>query len=176
MLTFEKIREIERKERVEKGLQKLPENFFHDVYEYLKRKERTKDKSKIDVHEIGNIKNSIKNILEYREHKLLNEVLVSVRTDIDTLPENLTDEEEKLFNKIRQELRDHRKKFFKNLETRAALKEDSKEKKNFWIVKQEIPAFVGPDLKVYKLKKDEKIELPKKVQELLAKEGIIVRA
>ena len=40
MLTFEKIREIEREEKANKQLQKLPEDIIELLKDYLRKKEK----------------------------------------------------------------------------------------------------------------------------------------
>jgi DNA replication initiation complex subunit (GINS family) len=163
MLTFEKIRELERKEREENKLQKLPDDFMDELNDYLKKKEGVADQ-----REIKNIKNIIERFFELRENKIFDFVLYSVRTGMPV--ENLAAWEEGFFKKLVEEL-----KWFKQ----ELMKENPKEimdKKEFYRVRKGIPAVVGPDLKEYKLSENEIIDitkLPKGLNELLLKKGVI---
>ena len=47
------------------------------------------------------------------------------------------------------------------------------EEKPVYKVKRSLPEFVGPDMKIYKLTENEIVELPREVERLLLKEGII---
>ena len=60
MLTFEKIRELERVERENKKLQKLPDDLLDQLSEYMQRKERIREKTSADIIELENVKNTIK--------------------------------------------------------------------------------------------------------------------
>lgn len=167
MLTFDKIRDIERAERENKKLQKLPENFLDDLKDYLKKKEQTKSSS--DIHELDNMKNIIRRFFEAREKKLVEFALYTVRTGMP--PENLTDEERKIFYLLVDEIKRFRENFFAELH-----KEEAKEKKVIYKVKKSLPAFVGPDMKTYELKENDTLSLdalPTALNDLLLKEGVI---
>ena len=159
MLTFEKIRELERAETKNKSLQKLPENFVSELSEYLQRK---KNISK-DPSELENIQNTIKRFFELREHKILDMLIYQLRTGMNV--ENLSPEEEILFNKLFIELKKHRKNFFNTLKR--------KQDNTVFRVKENIPEFIGPDMKKYKLIENEIVTLPKPLNELLLKNGLI---
>ncbi|MBI3190188.1 hypothetical protein HYZ41_00640 [archaeon] len=60
MLTFEKIRELERVERESKKLQNLPNDLMDQLREYMHRKERIKEKTSVDILELENVKNTVK--------------------------------------------------------------------------------------------------------------------
>lgn len=163
MLTFDKIREIERAEREGKKLQRLPENFTGDLRDYLKKREQLK--SAADVHELENVRNIIRRFFEAREKKILDLALYGVRTGLE--PENLTKEEQEFFRFVADRLRNFRESFFSDI---------YKEKKAAYKVKKEVPAFVGPDMKTYELKENDVIPLdflPKPLNDLLLKEGVI---
>src|SRR3989338_9661612 len=103
MLTFDKIRDIERQERDSRTLQKLPDGFIGSLADYLARKESVAEKASADILEIENIKATIKRIFEAREKKLLDMALYTARTG--TLPENLIESEEKSFDAVLEALR-----------------------------------------------------------------------
>ncbi len=168
MLTFEKIRDLERAERENKKLQKLPDNMMEEMKEYLRKKEKTTDSS--DIIELENIKSTIKRFFEAREQKIMEVVLYSLRTGLP--PENLTKTEESVFNQMLVSAKKYREDFFSELQKPA------EEKKTVYRVKKALPTFVGPDMKEYTLKENDMLEessLPKPLNDLLLKEGVIER-
>ncbi len=163
MLTFDKIRDIERTEKESKKLQRLPENFLSDIRDYLKKKEQLK--SSADIHELENVRNIIRRFFEVREKKILELALYTVRTGLQ--PESLTKEEQRLFYLLTEQVKAFRESFFSEIH---------KEKMPAYKVKKALPAFVGPDMKTYELKENEIIStdfLPKSLNDLLLKEGVI---
>lgn len=167
MLTFEKIRELERSERENKKLQKLPDDVMDQLRDYLRRKERTKEKTAADLMELENVKNTIKRFFESREHKVLLSVLDTVRTGMP--PEGLTKEEEKVFNEMVDVVKRFREQFF------ADLQKEVESSELLYKIKKTLPEFVGPDMKTYKLNENDIVALPKQLEELLLKEGVIER-
>jgi len=184
MLTFEKIRDIERAERESKKLQKLPEHLLEELKEYLRRKERISEKTSADITELENVRGIIRRLFETRERKIIELALYTARTGIPV--ENLTKQEEKTFFFLVDELRRYREMFFEELQKDSSkAKEDVKEeqvkeetsfpvsKKIVYRVKKSLPTFVGPDKKVYELIEGQVVELPEALNEFLLKEGVI---
>lgn len=185
MITFEKIRELERNERETKTLQRLPENIMDEFRDYLIRKESIKNKTDTDIREIENAKNTIKRIMELREHKLLDLAMYSARSGMPV--ENLTKEEEELFNKLVEHLKAFRKNLFVELNTARKKEEmmkkekfekeikatDEKRKPEKYKVLRSLPRFVGPDMKEYVLERGSIIEIPSPLSDLLLKKGVI---
>jgi len=182
MLTFDKIRDIERAERASQTLQKLPENILDEFRDYLKRKEQTQNKTDFDMHEIENAKNTLKRILENREQKIVNLALYSARTGIP--PDGLLKHEEIVFNNILNSLKKLREDFFNELNKKEETKEIKNEeidikkeqpiKKEEYVVIKTMPTFVGPELKEHTLKEGDSIkDLPKPLNDLLLKKGVI---
>lgn len=171
MLTFEKIRELERKERSSKKLEKLPDNFMNEIKEYLRKKERMKQTSS-DITELENVKNTIKRFFELREKKLADAAIYTVKTGLPV--EDLADEEEKLLNALIDDFRKHREAFFSELQKEPTIKR----KKIKYKVRKPLPEFIGPDMKKYKLGEGQLLEpnaLPKSLNDFLLKKGIIER-
>ncbi|MBI5332675.1 MAG: DNA replication complex GINS family protein [Candidatus Aenigmarchaeota archaeon] len=166
MLTFEAIRNVERDERENKKLQKLPDNFFDTVRDYLKKKEEMKDKSSLDALEIENAKNTVKRLLDMREKKVIEIAIMSSRTGLAA--ENLTDEEKRLFEQAVTSLKDFRDNIY------AQMKKEPAE--TVYKVKKSMPDFVGPDMKNYSIRENDVISLPKDLADLLIKENIIEKA
>ena len=165
MLTFESIRDVERTEREIKKVQKLPPTFLAELKEYLERKEQLKEKSSADIMEIENVKSTVQRIIELRERKLIEQALITARTNMP--PENLLKEEEGVFWQTVEALKTFRRDFFEQLR---------KPKEILFRVKRNMPEFVGPDMKTYLLKENDVVQLPKEIAELLIREGTIEEA
>jgi DNA replication initiation complex subunit (GINS family) len=192
MLTFEKIRDLEREERENRKLQKLPPDFLKELADYIDRKKNYINGSN-DIIELENIKKTARRIFEIREEKVAQHALYTAKTGFP--PENLTDEEEALFSIILKEIKRYREWFFASMDKGAQTTEkaDHAEKGNpdvrtpqekgteerspaapRYRVLKSIPKFVGPDLHVYELKEDQILEaLPTPLNDLLLKRGIV---
>jgi len=178
MLTFEMIRELERQEKANKRLQKLPDNLPTELNEYIKRKEKMADKSSSDIMEMETVKNTIKRFIELRETKLIEMALTTARTGLP--PENLTKEETPVFFSLVETMKKHREAFFSEMnretgETMQAAQETPQERQErvIYRVKKELKEFIGPDMKTYRLVRGEIVNLPKPLNDLLLKEGLI---
>ena len=163
MLTFEAIRDIERSERENKKIQKIPENFFDLAKDYMEKKEKIKDKSSLDILEIENAKNTIKRLIDLREKKTIEAAIVASRTGI--MPENLIEIEKKLFQKTIDNLKDFRENVSDQMKKKSS--------EIVYKVKKSIPDFIGPDMKVYSLRENDLVSLPRDLADLLIKENII---
>ncbi len=163
MLTFESIREIERSERDNKKLQKIPENFFDLMIDYMDKKDKIKEKTSLELLETENARNTVKRLLDLREKKVIEIALASSRTG--TVPENLTMVEKELFQRTVDVL----KKF------RDSVSEEMKKNPSeiVYKVKKSIPDFIGPDMKVYNLRENDIVSLPKELVEVLIKENVL---
>ncbi len=171
MLTFEKIREIECAEKENKKLQKLPEDFLEKTREYLARREGMQKKMTADIMEIENAKNTIKRLFEMRERKIIDAVLLYVRSGIPA--ENLTPEESSLFLQTAEIFKKFREGFFSDMKKPIEKKEAAQ---LMFKVKKSLPKFIGPDMNAYELHENQIINIPKPLSDLLLKEGIIEEA
>ena len=193
MLTFEALREQEKKEKSSNQIEKMPENFVADLQEYLQRKIKKSDGSSDDRREIENIKHTIQRFLEIREHKILDAVMYASRTGLK--PDNLTEKEQKMFDIMLKEVNGYRDDFLKTINENSSLNleettepvaktnTDTKDEKEVlktavrkYLVKRDVKKFVSPDLKEMELKKGDVFhenDLPKVLNDLLLKRGII---
>lgn len=175
VLTFEKIRELYWAERDKKELQELPENFFKELNEYLKKKGEDKQ-----------IRQVVNDLINRRLKKIIESAILYLTTKI--YPINLTEEEKVLFKEILECIKRFNEIIFTSNEERVArenTKEDESRKNNSnhnsnpreetFIVKKSLPPFVGPDLKTYKLIEGEKVKLPKELKEFLLKKNVIAK-
>ncbi|MGC9310968.1 MAG: hypothetical protein ACP5E4_04585 [Candidatus Aenigmatarchaeota archaeon] len=96
LLTFEKIREVQLSERSE-SLQKLPENFYGDVAEYLKHKEGTDEEKAA--------RRLIEGLIEKRTKKIVNMAILYCSSD--RVPENLESTEVALYEALVGAIRKH---------------------------------------------------------------------
>ena len=113
MLTFEAIRDLERGEAETKTLQKLPDSFMDELRDYMAIKESIAEKTSADIHEMENVKRSIRRLLEMRERKLTEQALYTVRTGYPA--ENLAKSEERLYHFLVEEIKKYRESFFRLL-------------------------------------------------------------
>ncbi len=175
MLTFEMIRELERQEKANKKLQKLPDNLLDELRDYIKRKEGMPEKSSADILELENVKTTLKRFFELREGKIMDTALTSARTGLP--PEHLTKDEQPVFYSIVDSIKAHRELFFSEINKDPRLKAPEKQEqikeRIIYRVKKEMQEFVGPDMKTYHLVRGEIVNLPKPLNDLLLKEGVI---
>ena len=177
MLTFEMIRELERQERTSKKMQKLPDDLIGELRDYIKRKEKTTEKTSAEIVELENVKNTIKRFFELRENKIMDMALSSARTGLP--PDNLTREEQKTFYGIVEMIKSYREMFFSEINKEHGTQDEKKngekqkEDRVVYRVKKELQEFIGPDMKTYRLVRGEIVNLPKPLNDLLLKEGVI---
>jgi DNA replication factor GINS len=167
-ITFELIRRIQREEQRVPKLTKLPENFYQNIAAYLQQKKKlieTKDDRKGGL-EIKNIERLVEDIFNRRERKILNQAIISVRTNMS--PENLTEEEDVFFNVLLNSLKDRRNNTLKKM-----LEEVEEEFASLIVFKEDVPQFVGSDMKTYgPFKKGDIAKLPEENMKVLIERGI----
>jgi DNA replication initiation complex subunit (GINS family) len=167
-ITFELIRIIQREEQRIPKLTKLPENFFTNVDSYLQQKRRfaeTKDDRKGEL-ESKNIERLIEDIFNRRERKILNQAIISARTNIP--PENLTDEEKVFYDDLVISIKARR------LSLERMLQEEKKEEVKLVVFKEEVTEFVASDMKTYgPFKKGDIARLPEENIDVLMERGIV---
>jgi DNA replication factor GINS len=164
-ITFELIRRIQREEQKSPKLTKMPENFYQNVNSYLQQKRKLieKEEKKIGV-ETKNVERLIEDIYNRRERKILNLALIFVRTSIQ--PENLTDGERVFFDQLTEVITKRRVDI---LSSTFELKPAQKTV----IFKEDIPQFIGSDLKEYgPFKKGDDAEIPLENAKILIEKGI----
>ena len=162
MLTFDSIRDVERAEKDSKKLQKLPEDFFDQLADYFIRKNSMSDKASADIIEMENVKNVIKRLIDLREKKLVEMALINARTG--TLPENLTKNEQQIFQGIVGNIKNLRNSIFSCF--------DGSKIPRYRAIK-DIPKFVGPDMKTYEFAEGQIVDVPQQINDFLLKEGFI---
>ena len=166
-ITFEFIRKIQREEKTEPRLSKIPEDFYDKAKAYLKEKKKLsgKKKDRIASLEVKNAEMLLEDIYNRRETKIMDQAIITTRTDIP--PKNLLKQEKEFFESLVNTLRSQR-----GMVLNTLLKKDKEEKLETVKFMDDIPEFVGIDLKKYgPFKKEEKAKIPKENAELLKKTG-----
>ncbi|GEM_PF-1320464 len=160
ILTFEKIRALQWKEKNEKKLQELPENFYEELREYV---EKSKQDNAILV---------AKDLIDTRSRKIFDAVINYFKTK--EIPVNMTKEEKEMFYTVLEIFSNFRESLFKEFIHQKEKIEEKKEEvkeSGFVIITENLPCFIGPDLKAYELKKNDKVFLPEDLKSLLLKYG-----
>src|SRR5437867_1041964 len=114
-ITFEMIRKIQMEEQTSPKLARLPENFFEKVNSYINQKKKissNKGDMKLTL-ELKNIERLVEDIYNRRERKILNQVIISARTDMS--PENLIAEEKEYFERVLNEVKNRREDYIKKI-------------------------------------------------------------
>lgn len=166
-ISFEVIRNVQREEQISATLTKLPEKFYEKVGEYLRRKKalQAKREDRKTFIEIRNIERLVEDIFNRRERKILNQALITARTNIP--PENLTEEEKEFFEKIVSFLKSRREMVLNRM-----IKVTPKEEAQLLVFKEDVPEFVGTDMKTYgPFKKGDVAKLPEENARLLIESG-----
>ena len=177
MLTFDKIRDLERVEKDSKKLQKLPDDIISQIRDYNNRKETIKEKTLSDMNELERIRISIRNIFDMRHRKMM-ECVFETATG-GTPPNTLMKEEEELFNRLVDITRGFRESILSEMNRKESIPINEKTEdistKEVYKVILDLPEFIGPDMKIYKLRKGEIIDISKPLNEFLLKKGVIER-
>ena len=179
-LTYESLYEILRRERTRQELQKLNNNFYNEVNNYIKDKinalESQRQKSSIFAQkeiektekQLDNAKKLIKELYEKRELKITQLALSFSKTkDVQEIHE-LLPEEKIIFNKTIEILKENRENILSIMLNGKpkGIKTEPETKLIRFI--QAVPKFVGNDDKEYGPFEEEYIGLlPSKVAEIL---------
>lgn len=137
VISYEELRRVQSLERDEKSLQEIEESFFKKVIKYVKTKEKMieENKNKNNVfseqaleknkHELNNINKIIKDICERRRRKIVNQALNNISARVHNI-ENMLPEEEELYNKTIDIVKEYTNNFMLNFDS-DSLKEEKRE-------------------------------------------------
>ena len=191
VIGFDVIREIHRKERESRSLQKLPEGFFSEVREYLKAKESSKG-SALDMIELENARLIVNDLIDRREHKIVEGAMVFVRSGI--LLDNMTEQEKNLFNNMVELLRNFREEMWAEIRGRKVEVSEEKpvqeqheeqvekhdyeppELSGIYLALKDLATFIWSDGKRYSIKENDVVKLPDELAAFLEEKGIIKKA
>ncbi len=171
MLNYSKLRNMEQREKSTSLLLDIGADFYKQTAQYVKEIEDRLEEEKIKnpsskkivllSDELRNTKRVWESIFERREKKIVLSALSFARGGKE-MPKNLTREEKIFYDAMIETLKEHRKRVFENYE------------KEFIVVRitEDIPQFIGSDMKKYSLKKEDVISLPCDVAKILIKRGV----
>ena len=163
MLTYETIREYVTREKQSQKLIELPDSFFQEARAYLENKEKVSS-GKEDVWELENSRRMLQDLLDSRENKLVKLALVFVRAGVT--PGKVMPEERDFFDTLVKSI-----KSFQEIRTDAI--EGAREPMSTVAVVEEVPRFVGVNMKEYgPFRKGEIARLPKENADLLVSKGL----
>jgi len=202
-MDIEKLWEILHKERNTASLQELPDNFYDDVREYLKKLKDEKGEAderrgELVEDEIRNVRMKAEDIIRRRIGKIVKlassgtktalkgmleeeeEIFEGVKSHVEEGKERifalmLGDKESKVKSEGKSEKGDDKivEQTFKEVETRST--KAGNEELHIVRVLEDIPTFMGTNGRIYKIKKEDVIMLPKTNAEILCERGVAVR-
>jgi len=201
----EKLWEILYKERNTASLQELPENFCEEVTEYMEKLREEKEEAderrrELVEDEIRNARMKVEDIIKRR----IGKIVKLASSGMKTIPKGMLAEEEKIFEGVKKHVLEGKERIFalvtgeKGGESeekrekedeelaKLTLKEEKKttgsvpatsqgEELHIVRILEDIPTFMGIDGRIYKVKKEDVIMLPKTNAEILCKRGVAVR-
>lgn len=192
ILTFRFLRELQKKERATKELEKLDTDFYGQVAKYIEQKINLNLEDNSDFtskRDLDHTKIIIKDILNRRERKVINLAMLNARENL--LPKNILPEEKELFERITtgvkkyrstlglvlydDEKKDDNETKIKEEQTTAdrpeKVEEPKKENRTIKItILDNIPQFMADNGESYgPFKKDDIVDIPAAAAELLIK-------
>ena len=182
LLTFQFLRQLQKQEKQSKTLNMLDENFYADIFSYLKTRTQQENISNTEKTHTEVI---IKDLINTRETKIVNSALINTRTGLEC--ENLLPKEKELYNNAIEIM----KKYRKNIEKEGGIEktqpptekdkddsdtedkpkpEDNEENRIKLKITDNIPKFMAEDSKSYgPYSKDDEADIPKKAADILIK-------
>ncbi|MCK5112627.1 MAG: hypothetical protein KAQ84_03710, partial [Thermoplasmatales archaeon] len=186
-ISYKTLRRIQQLEKTSPLLTKIDVNFYHKLSEYLKNlesvleQEENAQKIKLFNDEIQNAKKIAFGIYELREKKIVQAALSKVRGGKPDL-KNVLDIEKKLYESLVEQIILSRKKILeeKSVEVKkdksktVTLKKEEIKRNTNPIVRvlEDIPEFVGTDMKTYSLRKNDALTVSKEMSGPLVKRGV----
>ena len=188
-INYKTLRKIQQSEAASPLLTKLDHSFYERLLSYLSdlakldKKEENPSKQKLISDEIQNITKIANGIYEQREKKIVQAALSNARGGKPDVKHMLA-EEKQFYVEFVAMIGDARKTIFEKtqiqpaspVEKKPPLPENPSEEKNtnpLVRVIADIPAFIGPDMKTYILKKQDILSIPKEIAEPLKKRGVV---
>ena len=166
-ITFDLIRKIQMEEARLPKLTKLPESFYVNVSRYLNQKRKLSQEDMKGGVEIKNIERLAEDIFNRRERKILNNVLIFVRTGI--VSENMTEEEKVVFDKLANQMKDRRQEILFSM-----MEAETKEAGTLIMFKEDFSEFIGTDMKTYgPFKQGDITKIPDENKKLLLERGVV---
>lgn len=187
-ISYKTLRRIQQLEKTSPLFTKIDVNFYHKLSDYLKNlekvieQEENAQKIKLFNDEIQNTKKIAFGIYELREKKIVQAALSKVRGAKPDL-KNVLDIEKKLYESLVEQIILSRKKILeeKSIEVKkdksktVTLKKEEIKRNTNPIVRvlEDIPEFVGTDMKTYSLRKNDVLTVSKEMSDPLVKRGVV---
>jgi len=175
-LSYDEIRRIHRIEKNTSKLVEVEADFYNQLADFIASEKKAyldslKDFSVGKARSFTNMKKMVEEIFSMREKKILGLALIASRTN-ETNDARMAVQEKEVYKNVLKMLNSHNtllSQFFS--ENDVPRKTPKKELKEVPVtIVQDIPSFVGGDMKEYgPFKKDEVVKLPNKIASLLVK-------
>ena len=186
IITYDTLYELLRNEKYNTELQKISQDFFKDVTNYLAEKESILNKQKdsqftseiIKIKkQVENIKKILKEVYERRERKIIELALTNSRIKIKLKGLNLLKEEQEFFNELTSILNNYRDNILNNIITgkepeiiKKPKEINTQNKQKLVRFLQPVPSFLSSNLEIFGPFGEEDIaNLPEKEAEILIK-------
>lgn len=153
-ITFELIRKIQREEQRSPKLSRIPDDFYKAVLAYIQQKRQIAKEDRRNVLEVKSIERLVEDVFDRRERKIVNAAVNAARTNIQ--PEGMAEEEKDFFDLVATSIRQRRE-----TSLRKMFAVEKGEQAGLIVFKDEVPEFVGSDMKNYgPFKKGDIAKLP----------------
>ena len=178
-ISYRDLRVVHQTEKKSPSITEINPDFYKKAKEYVEKLEKKMNseedehKRKLIEDELRSAKQILKEIYEIREKKVVLAALSKIRGG---KPDTrlFLDNERKLFDDILKCLESYRKIILEGKEKgEEAIVQEKKEKRVLALVKEDIPRFVGPDMKKYHLRKDDLISLSEELFDILERKGVV---
>jgi DNA replication initiation complex subunit (GINS family) len=187
-INYKNLRRIQQLEKTSPLFTKIDLNFYYKLSYYLKNLEsvakQEKDYKKIKLFndEIQNTKKLAFKIYEQREKKIVQAALSKIRGGKPDL-KNVLEVEKNLYDSLVEQIILSRKKILEEkpaklkkdeLKGETLRNEENKGNTNPIVrVLEDIPEFVGTDMRTYSLRKNDVLTISKEMSESLVKRGVV---
>ena len=178
-ISYRDLRVVHQTEKKSPSITEINPDFYKKAKEYVEKLEKTmsseedEHKRKLIEDELKSAKQILREIYEIREKKVVLAALSKMRGG---KPDTrlFLNSERKLFDDILKCLENYRKIILEGKEKEEeVILQEEKEKKILALVKEDIPKFVGPDMKKYHLRKNDLISLSEELFNILESKGVV---
>ena len=185
VLSFNRLRKVEKQERRNEDLSSLENDFFLSAAQYLEDKENSGNR-----REYMNAKRLFKRIVSQRRQKVVKNARLSLKSDIQASELSLLPRETELFLSLKDDFEQHQQEIEDMVENGGTggvprveaspeqtqeepeQTEETREGYENVLIKQDVPEFMGTDLESYgPFEQGERVELPEENAEILKNRG-----
>jgi DNA replication initiation complex subunit (GINS family) len=179
-LDYDELRKIYRLEKNNSRLAPVEDDFLDSLKEFFEAQRKDylqslNDLSSTKAKSFSNLKKIVGEIFSVREKKLLNKALIASRTG-GLEAEPLASQEKETLDELLEVLNRHQEIIEEIFNGRAKKGVGSAEKVSLRVV-QEVPAFMGADMKEYgPFSRDKVVSVPEKIASLLVSRKLAEKA